>query len=299
MKANIRGTELYFDIAGMQLAPVGNEFVERPVVFMLHGGPGGDHLRFKQHSLELANVAQLVFIDHRGCGHSKKTKQKDYTLENNIEDIEALRKYLGHEQICILGTSYGGIVAQGYAIRYPKRVAKLILVVTAPSYRFLQEAKKTIKERGNSKQIAASEDLWNGRFRSHRHIVNYFKVMDSIYSSTNRKSHKKSFSKSKTIWSSEALNEGFGNFLRHFDFIPKLKKIAAPTLVLAGGRDWICSPAQSKIIAKHVPAAKLKIFPRSGHTLAVDAHDAYIRTIQKFLTQKVRAKKRKKSKRRR
>src|SRR5258708_8686705 len=114
MKAKIRNTEIYFDIAGMQLAPHGKNFVEKPIVFMLHGGPGGDHLRFKQHSLELQDVAQLVFIDHRGCGRSKKTKQSEYTLENNIEDVEALRQHLGLEKIYILGTSYGGIVAQGY-----------------------------------------------------------------------------------------------------------------------------------------------------------------------------------------
>ncbi len=39
MKANIRGTEIYFDIAGMQFAPTKNGLVERPVLFMLHGGP--------------------------------------------------------------------------------------------------------------------------------------------------------------------------------------------------------------------------------------------------------------------
>jgi proline iminopeptidase len=74
MKAKIRGTEIYFDVAGMQLSPVKDHFVEKPVLFMLHGGPGGDHLRFKQHSLELQDTAQLIFIDHRGCGRSKKTK---------------------------------------------------------------------------------------------------------------------------------------------------------------------------------------------------------------------------------
>src|SRR3990167_9800925 len=166
MKAKIRGTEIFFDIAGMQIQPVGQEFVERPVLFLLHGGPGGDHSRFKQHSLELQQAAQLVFIDHRGCGRSKKTRQKDYTLENNIEDVEALRKHLGLEKICLLGTSYGGVVAQGYATRYPKRVEKLILVVTAPSFRFREAAKKILAKRGTPQQIKWCEHLWQGDFKS-------------------------------------------------------------------------------------------------------------------------------------
>ncbi len=41
MKAKIRGTEIYFDVAGMQIAPEGNNFSEKPVLFLIHGGPGG------------------------------------------------------------------------------------------------------------------------------------------------------------------------------------------------------------------------------------------------------------------
>ncbi len=286
MKAAIRGTELYFDIAGMQLAPVGSGFVERPVLFMLHGGPGGDHLRFKQHSLELQNSAQLVFIDHRGCGRSKKTKQSNYTLENNIEDIEALRKHLGLKRICILGTSYGGMVAQGYAIRYAKNIDKLVLVVTAPSYRFIDEAKRYVQEHGSPKQIAyINKYLWSGSFKNHKQVQRFFEVTASLYSATTRKNAKKRFSQS-TVWSYEALNQGFKHFLRDFDFIPHLKKISCPTLVLAGQDDWICRPDQSKIIAKEIPHANLHILKKCGHAIAVDAHERYIKLIKTFLSEK-------------
>lgn len=283
MKAVIRGTELYFDVAGMQLAPHKKKFLEHPVLFMLHGGPGGDHLRFKQHSLELQDIAQLIFIDHRGCGRSKKTKAKDYTLENNIEDIEALRKHLGLERICILGTSYGGIVAQGYAIRYPKQVKKLILVVTAPSYRFIDDAKKILDVHASKKQLAFCEHLWNGTFKNSRHTADFFKVMDSLYSTTAKYKKKPVFGKTQTVWSHEALNMGFGGFLRHFDFIPQLKKIKAPTLILAGEKDWICPPNHSKIIAAHIPNSTLKVFKGASHALAVDAHQRYIQIIKQFL----------------
>ena len=286
MKAAIRGTEIYFDVAGMQLTPVKNDFVEKPVVFMLHGGPGGDHLRFKQHSLALQDVAQLIFIDHRGCGRSKKTKISDYTLENNIEDIEALRKHLGLPRICLLGTSYGGIVAQGYAIRYPQQVEKLILVVTAPSYRFIDEAKKILEQRASKRQLAFCEHLWNGTFKDSKHVEQFFKVMESLYSTRAKHQKKRASVKIKTIWSHEALNKGFGDFLRRYDFTPQLHKVTAPTLILAGENDWICNPNQSKIIANHIAHAKLKIFKQAGHALAVDAHVKYIKVIKQFLTEK-------------
>jgi proline iminopeptidase len=283
MKATIRGTELYFDIAGMQLTPLKNDFIEKPVVFMLHGGPGGDHLRFKQHSLELQEAAQLIFIDHRGCGRSKKTHSDDYTLENNIEDIEALRNYLGLKKINILGISYGGIVAQGYAIRYPKNVEKLILVATAPSYHFIEEAKDALKKRASKQQLEICKDLWNGTFKNSKHVTNFFKIMESMYSHTQKHKKPPLLPKVKTVWSHEALNKGFGDFLRHYNFVPKLKKITCPTLILSGQNDWICSPNQSKIMAAHIPHAILKIFKNAGHSIAIDAHANYIKTIKKFL----------------
>jgi proline iminopeptidase len=283
MKAKIRGTEIYFDIAGMQLRPEKNTFIEKPVLFLLHGGPGANHLRYKQHSLELQDVAQLVFIDNRGCGLSKKTKQSDYTLENNIEDIEALRQHLGLDRISILGTSYGGMVAQAYAIRYPKRVDKLILVVTAPSYRCMEESKLNLRKHGTAKQIEICEHLWNGTFKSHKHMSEYFERMQSLYSTTIKKNKKQLNERARFPFSYQALNEGFGGFLRHFDFIPKLKRITCPTLILAGDKDWICPLNQSKIIAKHIPHATLKIFKNCGHALAIDAHKKYITAIKKFL----------------
>ncbi len=282
MKAKLRGTEIYFDVAGMQLAPVKGDFVERPVLFLLHGGPGGDHLRFKQTSLELAECAQLVFIDHRGCGRSKKTKQSDYTLENNVEDVEALRKHLGLDKICILGGSYGGIVAQSYAIRYPKRVQKLILVCTAPSKDTIEEAKEALKKQGTPQQIKMAEHLWSGTFKNPKHLGQFFEAMADMYSIKARTAKKKVFQTSHTLWSHEAFNQGF-HFMKTFNLISRLKKITSPTLVLAGQDDWICSVNQSRIIAKHIKHAKLKIFKNCGHAISTDAHAGYIKSVSHFL----------------
>jgi proline iminopeptidase len=283
VKAKLRGTEIYFDVAGMQIAPDGKDFIERPVLFLLHGGPGGNHLRYKLHSIELEKVAQLVFVDHRGCGLSKVTKASDYTCRNNVDDLEALRKHLGLNKICILGTSYGGMVAQGYAIRYPKNVEKLVLAATAPSYRFLHEAKLYLKKHGTEAQIEAADAMWAGKMTSEKKLAHFFKIMDPLYSVSRDNKYQAYYSKLKSHWSRDALNQGVHGFMRHFDFIPQLKKITAPTLVLAGDKDWICRPSQSRIIAEHIPHATLKVFKNCGHTIAVDAHEQYIKVVSRFL----------------
>lgn len=275
----------------MQISPDKNNLIEKPVLFLIHGGPGSNHIRFKYDSIKLQDYAQLVFIDQRGCGFSKKDKKANYTLENNIEDIEALRKYLGFKKICVLGISYGGMVAQGYAIRYSKNIDKLILIATAPSYHFIESAKNHLEETGTKQQISVCEKyLWNGSFKNNRNINYYFKVMDPLYFYNHKKKRIKPSTKNLKsekldgLISFEVLNAGFSTFLHEFNFIPKLKKIKCPTLIMVGKNDWICMPSQSQIMADKIPNAILKIFNKCGHALTSDANDKYIKSIKQFLT---------------
>ncbi len=293
MKATIRGTRIFFDVAGMQIEPAGKKLVEKPVLFLIHGGPGGNHIHFKYDLISLQKYAQLVFIDQRGCGWSKKANKSACTLENNIEDIEALRKYLGLDKICVLGISYGGIVAQGYAIRYSKNIDKLILAVTAPSYRFIAEAKDTIKKIGTPEQIEVCEKyLWNGTFKNDKDVDRYFKLLDPLYFHNKNRKRRTPSTKDiklgtlKNFFSYQALNAGFGGFLQKFDYIPKLKQIKCPTLILAGEKDWICSANQSRIMANHIPKSKLKIFKNCGHSIGRDKKEKYISEVKRFLSKK-------------
>ncbi len=102
--------------------------VEKPVAFVIHGGPGSDHSYYKPWLSPLTDVMQLVYIDHRGQGRSARGPRETYTLENNVEDLEALRDYLGLDKIVLLGASYGGMVALSYAVRYPENVSHLLAI---------------------------------------------------------------------------------------------------------------------------------------------------------------------------
>ena len=157
MFAKIHGAEIYFDVDGAGLRPAATTMETCPTMFVLHGGPGGDHSSFKTQAVaQLRDVAQLVYVDHRGAGRSRSPDPETEDLEHNIEDLEGLRQYLGLAQVSLLGSSYGGMVAQGYAVRYPDRVANLILVATAPSYRFLADAQRIVDL---SQTRAASEEF--------------------------------------------------------------------------------------------------------------------------------------------
>ena len=257
--------------------------VERPVLFLVHGGPGGDHSGFRGAISQLRDVAQLVYIDHRGCGRSAKGPQSTYTLENNIDDLDALREHLGFERISMLGSSYGGMVAQGYALRYPNRLSNLILSVTAPSFRFADDAKRILNERGTPEQIAIAECIWNGHFESMDQLKEYYRLLSPMYSTTYRP---ETFEDSwnRGLRSVEAFNEGFSTFMKTFDYIDRLHEIKCPTLVIGAAYDWICAPNHSRLIAERIPRSHLKIFQKSSHMVAADEPEAYLQAVRGFLT---------------
>src|SRR5689334_4078220 len=95
MHAAMSGTENEFDIDGAGLVPDGIRMRERPVAFIVHGGPGSDHSSFKPVLAPLTERMQLVYFDHRGQGRSGRGDPATYTLDENVEDMEALRRHLG------------------------------------------------------------------------------------------------------------------------------------------------------------------------------------------------------------
>lgn len=285
MRAKIRETEIFFDVEGAGLVPDGPRMQEKPVAFLVHGGPGADHTSFKPTFSPLSRKMQLVYFDHRGQGRSARGDRASYTLENNVEDMEALRQYLGLGQIVAIGASYGGMVALTYASRYPEHVSHLIAIVTAADARFLDRAKQILAERGTEAQQAIAQHLWHGTFRDEAHLQEYFQVMGSMYSLTHDPNAPNNSWK-RAILSADAINAAFGGFLQTYDIRDQLPQITAPTLILAGRHDWICPPEFSEDLAKRIPNSDLRIFEHSGHAIRADEPEALLDAIAGFIVYK-------------
>ena len=254
----------------------------KPVAFVVHGGPGVDHTSCKPTLTPLRDLLQLVYFDHRGQGRSARGAKETYTLENNVEDMEALRQYLGLEQIVVLGFSYGGMVALSYAVRYPQQVSQLIVVATAPDARFLARAQQTLVERGTAEQQAIAQRLWTGSFENEAQLRHYFQVMGPLYSLT-FDPQKAQETWSRAIVSPDAINAAFGGFLQDYTVLDQLGQITAPTLVIGGRHDWICAPDFSEEIARAIPQAQLRIFENSGHSIRADAPGQLLTALMSFL----------------
>src|SRR5580765_5480111 len=101
---------------------------------IIPGGPGSAHIAYRVFD-SLASTSMVVYYDAFGRGQSDEAKDvREYSLERDIEDIEGLRKALHVEMLNVLGHSYGGLVAQGYALKYPEHVKHLVLANTFHSF---------------------------------------------------------------------------------------------------------------------------------------------------------------------
>lgn len=107
MYATVNGTRLYFDVEGAEYEVREGNLVKKPVCFVLHGGPGGNHIGFKPTFQALTDTMQLIYVDQRGCGFSDDAPEETLHIDYNVEDLEALREHLGLDRVWILGHSYG------------------------------------------------------------------------------------------------------------------------------------------------------------------------------------------------
>src|SRR6202049_912604 len=116
-------------------------------MLIVHGGPVASHDYFLPYLLPLARHKKLIFIDERGSGRSQKLEDPSlYTVENMVEDVEAVRQALGLGKITLLGHSYGGVLAQAYALKYQRNLSHFILCSTFYSTKEMNQVFVKMKE---------------------------------------------------------------------------------------------------------------------------------------------------------
>jgi proline iminopeptidase len=227
----------------------------------------------------LAEVAQLVYYDHRGQGRSDPDKSDNWHLDQWADDLRGLVDTLGIETPIVLGLSFGGFVAQNYAVRHPDRLHKLILASTVARMVPQRVFEAFGRFGGDSARIAA-EDFWNGP--STENTAAYMRECLPLYTRTERDRD----AEQRSIWT-QAVIEHFskpGGENWTFDYREKLAAIACPTLVMAGEIDPITPIAMVKEMATYIPDAmrQLEVFADCGHGVHRDDPRAF-EVMKKFI----------------
>ena len=269
-------------------------------LMIVHGGPGAAHDYFLPYLLPLARHNRLIFIDERGSGKSEKLEDSTkYTVENMVEDVEAVREALGLGKMSLLGHSYGGVLAQAYALKYQKNLTHLILCSTFPSTSQMNEVFKKIKEkmppelRERINKMEKEGLFGHGLpYEQNRYTKDYMiaawgegyfpylyqKHPDPDYDPTKGGL---AWTLYREMWGSNGEYIIDGN-LKSVEYVDQLHTIKVPTLINCGDHDE-CDPSLSKEMHEKIPGSRLVIFPQSGHMTFVDQPDMFIKTVEDFL----------------
>ena len=276
------------------------EFGKGEPLMIVHGGPGASHDYFLPYLIPLARHNRLIFIDERGSGKSEKLDDvKKYTVDNMVEDVEAVRKALDLGKINLLGHSFGGVLAQAYALKYQENLAHLILCSTFASTSEMNQVFIKIKENMSPElreriNKMESEGLYgNGLpYEQNRYTQEYMTAawgegyFPYLYQRKPDPSYKPSgegfsWDLYREMWGSDGEYIIDGN-LKSVEYVDRLETIKVPTLINCGDHDE-CDPSLSEEMHSKIPGSKLVIFPQSGHLTFVDQPILFMKAIEDFL----------------
>lgn len=250
------------------------------VIVFLHGGPGSDHRFFLPHVLPLSQRFKLVCYDQMGCGESASLKDARYTMKNEVDCLENLRKELGLGKINLFGESWGSMLALLYATSYPERVNKIVLTaaIGVSSEGYITFSKELENRLSNEDKIQLSyleRKLKNGDST----IEEIFSVLDRYYVYSEQSLMRKHRTSMNTT-----VNEEIGeDIIQNFDLKQSIYKIKnIPILIAQGSHDILTPDLIKRLLLDYIPHAVLVEIEECGHWTVVEKPEQINRVVNDF-----------------
>ena len=245
---NRDGVKIYYETHG-----------EGPVILLSHGYSATSQM-WRGQIEPLSKKHQLVIWDMRGHGQSDYLEdQSAYSEETTVDDMAALLDQVGAKTAIVGGLSLGGYMSLAFHLKYPKRVAALLIIDTGPGYR---------KDEGR--------DGWN---RNALKTAERFEKdgLGQLQSGSRERS-------TATHRNAVGLAKAARGMLTQRDarVINSLPEITVPSLVLVGDKDTPFLAAADYMAAK-IPDAKKVVIANAGHASNIDQPEAFNDALVSFL----------------
>ncbi len=239
-----------------------------PALYMVHG-IGSRKTTWDDLIDGLKDRFTCVSYDLRGHGDSPEPPTP-YSLDDLVDDLEALRKKLGHEQIHVIGHSLGGMIGPAYARAYPQHTRSVGLLSTAAGRTEEDRAKlqalgEAMEDKGAIPILSTFVERWftDDFIAAHPEVINA------------RLQQIKSMS--------EAVFLSVFWIYAKTEMAPWLHEINQPCLVLTGELDGGCNPRLNNFINEELPNSDLVILDGLKHSIMIEASDRVLPHIRSFL----------------
>ncbi|MBY8983955.1 MAG: alpha/beta hydrolase [Candidatus Lokiarchaeota archaeon] len=260
-------TELFAEVNGIKLCYEIDGPDDGEPIFLIHGF-GVKKEVFIAQIKALSEKFRVIRVDNRGSGKSDRPNQP-YTTDLLAEDLKCLMDYLKIGHAHILGYSLGGMVAQTFALNYPEKVSKLILINTTPSFPSNPSGIESYKQGKIARYHSLLEDPVKTFYdNATPGFTRNFKKI--LLAEPKKKIH--------GIFSAEDLIEmdridpttpqdieNSTHLLLNFDVLEKLPNIRNETLIITATHDRTLPRSQNEIIHENIPNSKLVVIEKAGH----------------------------------
>ena len=275
------GVKLYYRLLGRGSEPI----------VMINGGPGFTSDYLADDLTSMARNHLLFVYDQRGIGRSTLVSDASaLAAQRYVEDLEAIRQHLGLKQLTLLGHSWGAAPAALYAMQYPERVRRMILVGTIPAKRTaLASAFDTMAAARDSttrrrmtelSQIRATNPADLAACREYYQL--WFAPFFGASNAANRMTGNVCAGSPESLKNKQNVDKFTFASLGDWDWTTSLSKAVAPTLIIQGELDPLPIEEARKWAAA-MPNARLLELKGIGHFPYVETPEIFFAAVDQFL----------------
>ena len=233
-------------------------------LFLLHGNPGSGRVWSKVIST-LADHYRVIAHDRQGFGGSPKGEMSRFGPHDYAEELARLMEALGVEKAHVCGISFGGMVAQCFALKYHELVDGLVLVGTTAD-RTGRTVLEDLAELDREGWSAVSERLVQSWFHPESDPADIAEAYEIA------------------LQSSQRMRELTVTALGNFDIRNQIHQIAAPTLIIVGEQDQTCPVDMSETIHTSIGGSRRQLIPDCAHLVPVEQPQTFCEKVLTFLS---------------